>query len=146
MRELTTEIDIRARASRVWEVLTDFGQYPSWNPFIRKITGKAKAGARLEATMEPPGGRPMRFTPRLLVVRPGRELAWKGSLLVPGLFDGEHHFIIEPTGENAVRFIQRERFTGILVPFVRKILDTTTRAGFVAMNQALKARAERPGR
>jgi hypothetical protein len=146
MRELTTEIEIKARASRVWEILTDFDQYPSWNPFIRKIAGHARAGSRIEATMEPPGGKPMRFTPRLLTVRPSRELVWKGSLLVPGIFDGEHHFIIEPAGKAAVRFIQRERFTGILVPFLWKMLDTKTRKGFIAMNKALKARAEKAGR
>ena len=24
----------------MWQVLTDFENYPSWNPFIKKITGK----------------------------------------------------------------------------------------------------------
>ena len=41
-----------------------------------------------------------------------------------------------------VRFHQWERFGGVLVPFLRKMLDTSTRAGFEAMNAALKARAE----
>ena len=146
MKELTTRIDIRARASRVWDILMDFGAYPSWNPFIRKITGAPKAGSRLVVVMEPPGGKPMRFRPRVLVVRPGREFAWKGRLFVPGIFDGEHHFIIEPTGKNAVHFVQRERFSGILVPFLWKALDTKTRKGFVAMNRALKSRAQKAER
>jgi hypothetical protein len=34
------------------------------------------------------------------------------------------------------------RFSGALVPFMKKGLDTKTRAGFDAMNTALKARAE----
>ena len=146
MRELTTEIDIKARASHVWEILTDFEKYPSWNPFIKKIVGEPKAGTRLEATMEPPGGKPMRFSPRVLVVRPGRELAWKGSLFISGIFDGEHHFIIEPISKSSVHFIQHERFSGVLVPFLWKMLDTKTRKGFAAMNKALKARAEKIGR
>jgi hypothetical protein len=146
MRELTTEIDIKARASHVWEILTDFEKYPSWNPFIKKIVGEPKTGTRLEAAMEPPGGKPMRFSPRVLVVRPGRELAWKGSLFIPGIFDGEHHFVIEPISKNSVHFIQHERFSGILVPFLWKMLDTKTRKGFTAMNKALKARAEKAGR
>jgi hypothetical protein len=143
MRELTTEIDIKARASHVWEILMEFGAYPSWNPFIRKIAGQPKRGSRLEVTMEPPGGKPMRFSPRVVVARPSRELAWKGKVFMPGIFDGEHHFIIEPTSKNTVHFIQHERFSGILVPFVWKMLDTRTRKGFATMNKALKSRAEK---
>ena len=40
------------------------------------------------------------------------------------------------------RFTQREEFRGVLVPLLWKQLDTRTRAGFEAMNEALKARAE----
>ena len=39
--------------------------------------------------------------------------------------------------------MQSERFGGILLPFLRKMLDTSTRAGFAALNAALAARAER---
>jgi hypothetical protein len=35
-----------------------------------------------------------------------------------------------------------ERFTGVLVPFIKKSLDTKTLAGFEAMNIAPKVRAE----
>ncbi len=146
MRQLVTEIDIKARASRVWEILTDFEAYPSWNPFIRKIAGEPRVGSRLDVTMEPPGTKPMRFTPTVLAVRPNRELRWKGKLYVPGLFDGEHSFVIEPTNKSTVHFIQHERFSGLLVPFLWKMLDTKTRKGFVAMNKALKSRAEKAAR
>jgi hypothetical protein len=145
MREIITEIDIRARASQVWEILMEFNVYPAWNPFIREIAGKPAVGSRLDVTLEPPGGKPMRFRPRVRAARPSREFRWKGRLLVPGIFDGEHHFIIEPTGKNTVHFIQQEQFTGILVPFLWRMLDTKTRKGFVSMNKALKSRAEKAG-
>ena len=96
--------------------------------------------------MEPPGGNRCAFRPGFSWSRPGRELAWKGSLFIPGIFDGEHHFIIEPISKNSVHFIQRERFSGVLVPFLWNMLDTKTRKGFTAMNKALKARAEKTGR
>ncbi len=143
MREITAEIDIRARASHVWEILMEFGAYPSWNPFIRKIAGEPRVGSRLDVTMEPPGGKAMRFTPRVCAVRPNREFRWKGRLFIAGLFDGEHSFIIEPTSKSAVHFIQHERFSGILVPFLWKMLNTKARKGFVTMNKALKSRAEK---
>jgi hypothetical protein len=141
VRALRTEIEIQAPTARVWEVLTDFGSYPDWNPFIRSISGKPREGARLEARIQPPGGRAMTFKPTVLAVTPERELRWLGRLLVPGLFDGEHSFRLEPAGEGRVRFVQSERFGGLLVPLFGKTLEKTER-GFEAMNAALKERAE----
>jgi hypothetical protein len=37
-----------------------------------------------------------------------------------------------------------EEFSGVLVPFLRNILDRDTKRGFEEMNPALKARAEVP--
>jgi hypothetical protein len=143
MREITTEIDIKARPSHVWEILTDFDAYPAWNPFINRIIGEPRVGSHLDVTMTHPGGKPAHFTPKVVVVRANRELRWKGKLFVGGLFDGEHIFTIAPAGGSSVHFVQRERFRGILVPFLRKMLETKTRKGFVAMNKALKTRAEK---
>ncbi len=73
----------------------------------------------------------------------GREFRWKGHVLIPGLFDAEHYFIIEPYNENRVRFVQGEKFHGLLVPLFRGIIDKAKR-GFEEMNQALKERVEQP--
>jgi hypothetical protein len=143
MKELRTAIEIEATAGRVWEILTGFESYSEWNPFIRSITGKAELGARLEVRIEPPGGRGMSFKPTVLEAEPGRELRWLGRVLVPGIFDGEHSFRIEPADDAHVRFIQAERFSGALVPLFGKTLGQTER-GFSEMNEALKARAEAP--
>ncbi len=138
------EIEIDAPAERVWQVLTDFGKFPEWNPFIRKIDGHAKVGARLQVQIGASGTRAMSFSPKMLNVEPNRELRWLGRLLIPGLFNGEHSFIIEPLDEKRVRFVQREKFTGLLVPFMTKSLDRDARRGFEEMNRALKERAEQP--
>jgi hypothetical protein len=80
--------------------------------------------------------------PTVLAVDAARELRWLGHFLVRGLLDGEHHLAIEPLGASRVRFVQEERFSGLLVPLLAKSLDTHTLPGFEAMNRALKARAE----
>ena len=142
MKELHSEIQIDAPAERVWDVLTDFASYPQWNPFIRHISGRLAPGERLQARLEPPGGRGMTFKPRVLNAEPNRELRWLGHLLVPGLFDGEHSFTIQPLDENRVRLVQRETFKGLLVPLFGRSLENNTQRGFEAMNRALKERAE----
>jgi len=142
MKELHTEIEIDAPAERVWRLLTDFASYPRWNPFIRTISGRPIPGERLEVRLEPPGGRRMTFKPEVLEAEPERTLRWLGHLMVPGLFDGEHSFTIEPLAEDRVRFVQREAFKGLLVPLFARGLEANTRRGFEQMNGALKERAE----
>ena len=82
----------------------------------------------------------MTFKPTLLKVEPNREIRWLGHLFFPGLFDGEHIFLIEPIEESKVRFVQRETFKGILVPILWKSLARDTRRGFDEMNKALRER------
>ena len=143
MHIIETEIEIRASAERVWELLTEFASYPRWNPFVRSIEGELIVGKNLSVFIQPPGSRGMRFRPTLLAVSPTRELRWKGKLLLPGLFDGEHYFKLENAPNGGVLFRQGERFTGILVPLFHKSLDRATEQGFIAMNEAVKREAER---
>ena len=44
MKEIKTEIIIDSKPEKVWEVLTDFENYPTWNPFIQNISGEQKVG------------------------------------------------------------------------------------------------------
>lgn len=76
-------------------------------------------------------------------VEPNHELRWKYLVMLPVLFQGEHSMIIEPLGEDRVRFVDREVFNGLLVPLQAKDIDTNSKRGFEAMDQALKVRAEK---
>ena len=143
MNEVFSEIEIQAPAERVWQALIDFANYQKWNPFIRRISGQPKEGKRLRIHMELPGTKGRTFRPKILKAEPKHELRWLGRLLIPGLFDGDHIFTIEPIGSKRVRFVQREIFSGILVSFLLQGLDEKVRLGFEQMNQALKLRAEK---
>jgi hypothetical protein len=140
MFEIVSDIEIGATPERIWAVLTDFDSFPDWNPFVRSIEGKARRGEKLRVTIQPPGGTAMTFRPTVLKAEPGRELRWIGRFLMPGLFDGEHYFQVTETHPGHCRFVHGERFSGLLVPLFRGNLDGKTRAGFVAMNRAMKKR------
>ncbi len=141
MKTIYTEIEIHAPAERVWRLLTDFAYFPQWNPFIRRISGDVRVGARLEAFLQPLGTRGVTFHPVVLNVEQNRELRWIGGLWMPKLFDGEHSFTLAPRGADSVHFVQQETFTGILVPLFARTLAATER-GFNEMNHALKVLAE----
>jgi hypothetical protein len=140
MRTIEHALDIQAPAATVWQVLTDTDRYQDWNPFMPRLSGRLAPGERLTITVRP-GTRTMTFRPTVLAVEDGTLICWRGRLGVPGLFDGEHELRLEPTADGGTRFVQRERFTGLLVPMMPRVLDDTA-TGFAAMNVALRDRAE----
>lgn len=142
MKELKTSIEINASPADVWRILLDFEKYPQWNPFIKSISGSPKSGAKIVVKIHPPGQKTMTFKPTLLKVENNRDLRWIGHLIFPGIFDGEHAFILESADDSKTIFRQEEKFSGILVPIFWKSLNQHTRAGFIEMNQALKIRVE----
>ena len=143
MQDIRSEIHITASAEAVWRVLADFPAYPTWNPFVRSVSGEQSPGSWLNVTVQPDGGQAMSFKPRLLVFERQKELRWKGQLLAPGIFDGEHYFQLAEVSPEQVRFVHGEVFSGFLVPLLfRGSMRAGIERGFAAMNQALKARAE----
>jgi hypothetical protein len=142
MTEIRTEIEIEASAGRVWKVLTDFAAYAEWNPLIPVASGEIKPGARLKFRARLWDGVALRLQPTVVVAEAGRELRWRDQLLFPALFAAEHSLFIEPRGEQRVRFIHREVYSGFLRPLVLLIIASNNRRRFSAMDRALKTRAE----
>jgi len=141
-KEIKTEILIHATPEKVWSILTNFDNYPNWNPFIKSINGEVKVGNKITARIEPPEASGMTFKPRILSYDVNKELSWLGHLIIPGLFDGQHKFELIDNGNGTTTFIQSESFKGILVPLFKKMLDINTINGFEAMNKKLKELAE----
>lgn len=139
---LYTEIRINASAQKIWSVFTNFEKYPEWNPFITSLKGQPKKDSRIAVMLQPPGKKPMLFKPRVLKFEKENELRWIGQFIVPRLFDGEHTFLIKENRDGTCTFVQFERFRGILIPLLKKMLDSNTRQGFEQMNEALKKRCE----
>jgi hypothetical protein len=140
MRTIEHSTDIDAPAALVWDTLMDIGAHGEWNPFLRIERAPERVGDRIVVTLSA-GKRTMTIKPTVTVFEPGRSLCWIGHLVVPHVFDGAHEMHVEPLGETRARFVHRETFRGILVPFVGGILRDTD-AGFAAMNAALRARCE----
>ena len=141
MQELHSEIEIEASPEQVWAVLSDLEAYGSWNPFVTDVRGAVVEGTRLRVRLTPPGGRGITMKPRVTVAEPARTFEWLGHLGVRGLFDGRHRFELRPTATGTT-LIQRETFTGLLASLLMRVLAEKTTAGFVLMNEALKARVE----
>lgn len=145
MKKIETQVRITARAEQVWAVLMDFEAYSEWNPFIISVSGEAVTGTRLKNEIRLNAKKTMAFMPEVLVVDELREFRWIGSVFVKGLFDGEHYFRLVPNNDGTTNLIHGELFTGLLAGLVMKMSGEDTRRGFLAMNDALKARVEAKG-
>ena len=141
MRHVRTEAEIDAPPADVWAVLTDLESYREWNPLVTDAIGRAEAGERIEIRVELTGRRPARMSATVTVADPQRKLEWVGRLRLPGLFTGRHTLELEPLTDGRTRLVNRERASGLLVPFA---VPRGAAADYEAMNRALADRvAER---
>ncbi len=137
-KEIKTQVVINANPDKVWSVLTDFENYPKWNPFIKSITGNIRIGSQITVNIAPPNGKGMTFKPTVLAYSPNKEFRWIGKLLFKGLFDGEHKFELIENANGTTTFVHSEKFKGILVELFKKQLENNTKKGFEMMNEDLK--------
>lgn len=142
MKEISTEIIIEGSSAAVWEVLTDFGRYPTWNPFIREIKGDPIVGSRLELKIMTPRKKIRKYNPVVTVVSPNRELRWYGRALLPGILDGERIFKISDSENQTTRFEHKEIFGGLGALIGGKFLVNDILESENNMNRALKHEVE----
>lgn len=132
-----TQIAINAPRAKVWAILTDFKSFPSWNPFITRIEGPLTVGGTITADLHTTNLKPRTVNAKILIVEPEHQLRWEGSL--PGLFSGEHYWILRDRPDGGTDLEQSEVFRGVMVPFIK---PERLRVDYEAMNKAMKARAE----
>ncbi|SFT37595.1 hypothetical protein SAMN05216474_0196 [Lishizhenia tianjinensis] len=136
-KTISSQITIDAPVQKVWKVLMNTTAYPEWNPFVKKLKGELTVGKKI--TVDLPG---MKFKPTVEVLEENKEFRWQGHLLFPRIFDGQHQFLLEEINSNQTLFTHQEHFKGLLVPFLKKMLEGDTKKDFIAMNEALKKKCE----
>lgn len=142
MQKIETSIIINANTETIWNHLTDFSSYEKWNPFITKIMGDQNTGSKLKVSIKLENKKLQHFKPQVLTFKSREEFRWKGKLFFKGLFDGEHYFKLVKLSPNETRFVHGEKFTGILVPMIMKMIKEDTLNGFNTMNSSLKKVSE----
>ena len=86
--------------------------------------------------LDKPNGERVTIKPHVIRMEPERELTWGGG--IRGVFQGEHRFILEPTG-SGTRLIHSEVFSGLAVRYAAL---GSVEEGYELMNRALKTHAE----
>lgn len=134
------EATIRAPASHVWAVLTDFEAYAEWNRFTPGVrpAGPLEVGTMVHLRVRLYGfAQPQRE--RITCVEPGRLVAWgfEGKLL-----RAERRQSIESLGPSESRYVTEDRIEGPLAGVVEACMGARLRRGFGWVAADLRARAE----
>jgi hypothetical protein len=144
-KELRCEIQIIASSERVWQVLLDDQNIVS-KP-IRNAIRAIRKHTRIEQVPTMTVGKQGKPSKAILSrVQPNNELAWKiRCWIIPGLLQRENIFqIVSDSDGLGVRLIQREIFSGILVPFVKKAIHVARR-DIQLKNVEIREKAENIG-
>lgn len=137
--QIRTAIVIDAPPAEVFAVLSDFEQYPQWNPYHRSVEGEFVEGALLNIHIQRPDGEELDVPPHMQTIVTDREIVWGGGM--KGVFYGEHRFLLTPDANGATHLRHDEDFWGVVVKFTN-ISQTVLTEGYEGMNRALKVYIE----
>jgi hypothetical protein len=140
MYEVTTSIDLKVPASRVWDVITSFAEYDDWNPAMVRMHAVLTKGASISFVARAAGHVENVFG-ELVSVDTGREVGWWRPVSLPSAWwlRSERYLCVTSLGVGESWFVQRERFAGLSLPFVWRKLKPKVEDAFNVMNRALKA-------
>ena len=143
VKEVKTEIEISASPAKVWEILTDFEKWNAWNPIVESVSGNAALGNKLDVAMKGPEGKSgPRYSPVITTFEEGKAFRWRGKMMAGFLMTNDKEIILEGAGEKT-QLIHKELFNGLLVPLFWGKMEQGVPGMLNAMNQSLKAFAEK---
>ncbi len=142
-KDIITSITINAGKEQVWEILTSYREYSTWNPFIIQIAGKLNTEDFTKVIVQVPQV-PEDFFYYAFIKKEEayQKLVWKSRLYVDELFSGRHIFTITEQAENKVLFTHQGKYSGLLVFLIDPAFFGKVKRGMNSMNNALKKRAE----
>jgi hypothetical protein len=142
--EIRTELDLAAPPEVVWRALTEVERWAEWCTWLRWEGGEFREGTKIKLRLSPPDGKGYAFRPTVLKVEPCQRLVWVGRTGIPGIFDGEHSYLLQPNDKGGTHLINREYFSGIFAPIVRRLsVLQSAKPGFESFNQELQQRVSR---
>lgn len=143
MRKITSEIVIAAPAAKVWQVITNFENWKSWNPIVAEVQGTSQIGSKLQVTMKGKnGGKGGSYSPLILESEMPKHFRWRGSMAGGLLMTNDKIFSLREDG-GKTHLVHTETFSGLMVPLSWGKMEKWVPNMLESMNKALKAEAER---
>jgi hypothetical protein len=110
----SVQVNIQAKPSVVWTLLTDASGFPRWNSTVTGVEGQIKEGERLRLHVP---GTNRTFTPIVSNVVAPERMTWTGGFAP--IFKGVRTFALNPVSDGSTDFRMEERFSGLMLPLVK---------------------------
>jgi len=135
--QVGVQINVKAPPERIWALLTNAQQFPTWNSTITSIDGKIAPGEtiRLKSTSSE-----RIFKLKVARFEPNAHMLWQDG--AAPMFKGERRFTLTPKGSGSTEFAMEESFSGLMLPMIARSLPDF-RPIFERYAADLKAAAER---
>jgi uncharacterized protein YndB with AHSA1/START domain len=134
------EVEISASEEAVWDVLTDFERWPSWNPEVKSMSFEGPVAEGTEFRWK---AGPGTITSRIERVEPPRLIAWTGKTLGIGAI---HFWWLEPRGAGTL-VRTAESYDGLVARLFRrslqKVLDKALESGLRSLKGEVERRTAR---
>jgi hypothetical protein len=134
------EIEISATADLVWDVLTGFNRWPTWNPDVESVSMHGDVAVGSEFRWK---AGPGTITSTIQEVDPPRRIAWTGRTL--GI-QAVHVWWLEPS-DGVTTVLTEESYQGLVARLLRrplqKALDRALDNGLRYLKAEVERRAER---
>lgn len=152
------DIAIQATPEKIWSIISDFGAYPTWNPYIKAVRGQVAPEARIEMDMlyqteynTEKGVSATESVDVTAYVAP-KYFSWVWTHARGGWWlSSERVFRIKARDDGKCVFFHEAYFTGLslaklfgILDFRRDAMQKKVKLSMLKMNDALKARAENP--
>ena len=134
-------LGVKAPAHVLWAILSDLPAWSAWNPLYPEARGVIGFGELLTLTVAYPGRAPKPLKVRVLDWAPDEAIHWKQGALM-GLVDSIRYLEIEAMSETGCIFSNGQIFDGPLGRRYGQWNRRALKAGFAALGEALRDRAE----
>jgi hypothetical protein len=135
MKEYHTEIKINAPIEKVWDLLTDFDNYPKWNPLIGWVEGRIEEGETLEMLVKPFN---KNFRAVVQKVKKPFSFSWKGKRGARWIINSEHYYKLDAIDNTSTLLKHGEIFKGAGTMFVGKYIIDKIDDAFEKHNMKVK--------
>ncbi len=137
MIKIDNEFIINAKASEIWDVITQVDKYGDWNSFVSECECNMVVGdaIKMKVHLLP---FPINQKETVLEYEPGVIFNY-GVNLPFNLLKSTRKHTVETIDENQVRYRSEFRLQGLLSPIVSAFMSSKLQQGFNRMSDEMKA-------
>jgi uncharacterized protein YndB with AHSA1/START domain len=108
------EVNIRAKAERIWKILTDAKDFPRWNSTVTSIEGQIRDGEKITVRIP---GTDRAFTLKVSDFVANEHMTFTGGFAP--VFSGVRTFALKSRPDGTTDFTMGERFSGLMFPMIK---------------------------